>query len=256
MKILEEFAMLLADSTRSKAYLQIMIKEGFVPSLCIVFCESYETLKYNKKVNCINDDKSLFDEDEPIIETLIKNSVKYEIVEDKDINSDAMKNCLIKLPQKYIIYSGYGGAILKPHLFCMNKQFIHIHAGILPYYRGSTTAYYSILKENRIGATAIFMNAGIDEGKIIVKEDFELPHNETDLDYVFEPYVRAQVLIETIQLYIKNGDLFAEEQQDEKAETYFIIHPVLKHIAIMKMEGKKHEENIIYSASGSNRELP
>ena len=138
--------------------------------------------------------------DVPILYSLKKAQIKYMLVNNKDINSDEMKNIIKGLSQKYFIYSGYGGYILKPHLFQLGKKFIHVHAGLLPEYRGSTTAYYSYLKNDCFGATAIFLSEGIDEGKVITKEIFDLPKERVDIDYIYEPYTRAQVLIKAINI--------------------------------------------------------
>ena len=55
-----------------------------------------------------------------------------------------------------IIYSGYGGGIIGKRLLGIDKKFLHVHGGYLPDYPGSTTNYFSILKEDKVGASAIF----------------------------------------------------------------------------------------------------
>ena len=120
-------------------------------------------------------------------------------------------------------------------MFQLGKKFLHVHAGVLPKYRGSTTAYYSLLEKNKIGATAIFLEKEIDAGKIVTSEVFPPPEDRTTIDYYYEPYVRARVLAKALKLYVEAGE-FPETSQAEGAETYYIIHPVLKHIAIMMKE--------------------
>ena len=39
----------------------------------------------------------------------------------------------------------------------IEKKFLHVHGGYLPDYKGSTTNYYSLINENTIGASAIFL---------------------------------------------------------------------------------------------------
>ena len=41
-------------------------------------------------------------------------------------------------------------------ILSLEKYYLHIHGGPLPQYRGSTTKYYSLLKSNTVGASAIF----------------------------------------------------------------------------------------------------
>ena len=228
-------AMLAADTVRSKIYLQIMQKAGLQLEKCIVFGKPLSSgggqfKKTGEKECGIDLSESL--------ETILEDAgIDYEEISEKDINSFSMSECISNIKQKYIIYSGYGGAILKPHLFRLGKKFIHVHAGILPQYRGSTTGYYSILRESAVGATAIFLNEGIDQGEVLYQETFPLPSFSVDIDYVYEPWARAQVLVRTLQQYLDRECKFSPSaQSNDDAETYYIIHPVLKHLALRKTE--------------------
>lgn len=232
--LLDEFAVIASDTARTKAYLQMMCKAGYLPGLCIVYTDEYKQMKKEAdEYNPISED-GYFSLTEPVLYTIKKSEIKHIIIENRDINSDAISNVIREIDQKYVIYSGYGGSILKPHLFGLGKQFIHVHAGILPMYRGSTTAYYSILQENYIGATAIFLNEGIDEGEIITYEKYPRPDKKVNIDTLYEPYIRSKVLLKVIEQYLQYGILESKKQDKNAAQTYYIIHPVLKHIAIMR----------------------
>lgn len=240
--ILKDIAFLASDTIRTKAYMQYMIKADKKPSICVVFSENVKKMRteaenYQSENRFEKEGEAIcFDRNIPLLCTLEGAQIQYIAIETRDINSMEMEECILHLNQKYIIYSGYGGYILKKHLFETGKQFIHIHAGILPKYRGSTTVYYSLLQEGTIGATAIFLNEGIDEGSIITKETFPMPEEEVDFDYIFDPHIRASVLLKVIDLYLENGALESEMQKASLSETYYIIHPVLKHLAILKAE--------------------
>lgn len=232
--VLNDFVLLASDTSRTKAYIQMMVREGIMPSRCIVFTDNYEKMEnglaaFSPRKVC----HDYFDVNEPIMWTLRKAGIEYSVVKDKDINSEAMRSELDYLPQQYLIYSGYGGYILKQPLFEMGKKIIHVHAGLLPQYRGSTTAYYSLLQEKTISATAIFLNERIDEGEILCCETFNVPIGNVDIDYVYEPYLRSRVLIKALMQYSQNGAFIPRQQDNESAQTYYIIHPVLKHLAIM-----------------------
>ncbi|MEY8521434.1 formyltransferase family protein [Lachnospiraceae bacterium 38-10] len=239
--ILEEFVMLASDTARTKAYLQGMIREKKLPAKCIVYSENISKMKNEAdSYKESEEDSKYFDVNIPILFSLDKAAIPYILVENKDINSEQIESVLKGLKQKYLIYSGYGGYILKPHLFRLDKKIIHIHAGILPQYRGSTTVYYSFLQERILGATAILLNEKIDEGEIITKELFEIPADAVNIDYVYEPYIRSEVLLKVIDQYLEWGGMILSQKQDERgAETYFIIHPVLKHLALLKIENNR-----------------
>lgn len=230
--ILDDVACILAMTTRSKAYVCEMIKQQILPSFFLVMAQKEEfTMEKEKE----RDENTYFESAKTMQQLLDKSKVPYEVVETKDINGELMYQKIKELNQNYLIYSGYGGAILKPFLFQMGKKFLHVHAGVLPKYRGSTTAYYSLLEKNKIGATAIFLEKEIDAGKIVTSEVFPPPEDRTTIDYYYEPYVRARVLAKALKLYVEAGE-FPETSQAEGAETYYIIHPVLKHIATMMKE--------------------
>lgn len=235
--ILEEFALLASDTARTKAYLQAMIRENIFPGICVVYSDNISGMKEEaEKYHISREEDKYFDRNIPILFSLNEAGISYLLLENKDINSEQMRDILLGLRQQYLIYSGYGGYILKEHLFHMDKKFIHVHAGILPQYRGSTTVYYSFLQEKEFGATAIFLSEGIDEGEMIAQEVFPVPEELVNIDYVYEPYIRSRVLIKALRQYLEKGELAGIGQTTEGAEIYYIIHPLLKHLAIAGIE--------------------
>lgn len=179
-----------SDTARTKAYLQAMIREDMFPGICIVYSDDIRKMKLeDEQYQGPNINQKYFDIAIPILYSLHSARIPCLLVDNKDINSEQMLDVLKRLKQRYLIYSGYGGYILKSHLFQINKKNIHVHAGILPQYRGSTTVYYSFLQEKVFGATAIFLSEGIDEGEIIAQETFGVPTEPVDIDYIYEPYI-------------------------------------------------------------------
>ena len=243
--ILEKFALLASDTARSKAYLQAMIREQTLPGMCIVYSD--HILKMKEEAENYKEDgqeQQYFDVNMPVLYSIYKSGISYLLVDTKDINSELMADTIQNLEQKYLVYSGYGGYILKPHLFRLGKRFVHVHAGILPQYRGSTTAYFSFLQEKSFGATALFLNEGIDEGEVILQEHYGIPKEKTDIDYIYEPYIRSRTLIKTMEKYLRDDRLEGQKQNSDSAETYFIIHPVLKHLALFGMEQLQKEKRL------------
>lgn len=250
--IMKDVAFLAGAVPRSQAYLQAMVKAGMHPGKCILYGEKNED--FSRVRPSEESESSFYDTSESLVKTLDDNCIPYDIILDRDINSPEMKQYLQKTPQNYMIYSGYGGCILKPHLFGIGKYFLHVHAGLLPHYRGSTTAYYSLLLEGCIGASAIFLSENIDEGDMITVRKFRIPKNPVNIDYVYEPWVRSQVLVDALSQYIDRGCFQRQEQEVKDSEIYYIIHPVLKHIALLKVEKMQEaevEDSHIFTASRS-----
>ena len=81
-----------------------------------------------------------------------------------------------------------------------NKKFLHVHPGLLPKFRGSTTIYYSYLLESKIGCSVIILEGGIDEGSIVYEKEYKILDKEIDFDYLLDPLVRAKTLVEFFKI--------------------------------------------------------
>lgn len=149
-----------------------------------------------------------------------------KIIEKESINS--MEEEIKDIKTDFFIFCGKGGEIVKENILKLNR-FLHIHPGKLPSYRGSTTIYYSLLKESKCFASAFFLDTKIDTGNIIKQMEFDIVN--IDFDYLYDPLIRSFLLIDVL----KNSDLEAYKQTDESKE-YYIIHPVLKKLALLKKE--------------------
>lgn len=160
-------------------------------------------------------------------------SDKVEIIKTDCVNDPQVLSVLRALRPQYIIYSGFGGQIVSNELLKI-APFIHAHAGWLPEYRGSTTIYYSLINERKCSVSVILLNPIIDAGKIIAREHYPRPDAGVDIDYIYDNQIRADLISHTLKNYFRNEIIETDVVQDEaKATTYYVIHPVLKHIALM-----------------------
>ena len=161
-----------------------------------------------------------------------ENNLSYECL-DHGINTVEVEAIIHRRPERIFVYSGTGGVILGERILSCGKRFLHAHAGALPAYRGSTTVYYSILQDDRCHASVIIMEPKIDCGRVVRTESYPKPRNGEIIDYVYDPYIRSDVLVKVLEEYAATGELPQRRQEPADAETYFIIHPVLKHLAIL-----------------------
>lgn len=240
--ILEDICLLAADTSRSKAYLSSLVRYKLIPSLILLLPQnSFKNLpgnteEINKEKIIINDQdwsETLFDTNMNIENFLISHNLNYEKMHNHNINDENNIQKINSLTQKIIIYSGYGGVLLRDGILSTKKKFLHIHGGYLPKYKGSTTNYYSIIEENIFGATSIFLNEIIDSGPIIMRKKFSIPKDLSKADHILDAGARSKVLIETLKRYLEEGE-FKENIYDEDSEIFYIIHPLLKHISILR----------------------
>jgi methionyl-tRNA formyltransferase len=236
----EKFGMVMSDTSRSRAYLQLLIACNFFPSRVLIlspegsnnnllgnFSKSTNNESYKKFENfSFNPEFSVF-------QSLKSYKINFESINAKSVNE---KNVIIKLKdfkEKFLVYSGFGGIILKKEVLSIDKKFIHVHGGFLPNYKGSTCNYYSIIKSNFIGAASIIMNEKIDGGPVLITKKFKTPKNKLLIDHYYDPLIRAIVLLETIKNLLKNK-IIRNSINNKEGDMYYVIHPVLKHISILK----------------------
>ncbi|MGG7174127.1 adenylyl-sulfate kinase [Clostridium neonatale] len=223
--ILNDVIMMATEQPRSRAYLQKMIENDMIPNY-IIYLYDGEKRIYNSTKR----EKAFFNIEKSLYDLIIENKIGFTIIYSKDINSNEVLQEIKKRNEKYVIFSASG--ILKKEILNTNKKFLHIHPGVIPEYRGSTCFYYSMIKENKIGATALFLNDKIDQGDIIKAKEFQIPNN-INIDDIFDPYIRSMLLVEVLKEYVEKTKFVSFSQNVEVGETYYVIHPILKHLAIL-----------------------
>jgi methionyl-tRNA formyltransferase len=177
--------------------------------------------------------ESNFDPSISLVEMLETACIPYEISPSMDINSSHVLSAIVQHPESVLIYSGFGGALLKKEILSSGRRFLHIHGGYLPDYKGSTTNYYSLIERDNMGASAIFLTEDIDSGPVLIRREFPSPEAKIDVDHIYDSAARAKVLVEVLRRYEKSQRWDVELENSDDGQTYFVIHPVLKHIAIL-----------------------
>lgn len=223
-----KMGIILTPDNRSKAYIQKILKNNIVLDEIIFLNNSQKEIKFSEdmiKQSKING----FDISESVLTTLKNAKLNYKEFPFMDINNCELIKYIQEKSVDFLIFSG--GGILKQEILNLKTKFIHFHPGIVPSYKGSTCFYYSIINEGCSGVTAFIMNEGLDTGDIIYQKTFPKP-NYSFTDEIFDPHIRSETLIEVL----KNNIVLEKEvnkQNPDEGNTYYIIHPVLKHIAIL-----------------------
>ena len=219
-----DVAMVAADTTRTKYYIEELIDNKLLPSYILLLLNSDEDLLPGQK-------ESKFGSE--IITLLECSEIEFDIATNSDINSNEVISEIAIRSEQVFIFSGFGGVLLEDKILNTGKRFLHIHGGYLPDYKGSTTNYYSLIDENTIGASAIFLTKEIDCGPILLRKKFAPPKDRTEIDHISDSKARADVLIECLQNYVSSGSWSFELENNRGGEVFYIIHPVLKHLAIL-----------------------
>lgn len=221
------FGIIISSNSRSISYLRALIKNNISISK-IIFLRD----KNNKKVN-----QTIF----KILKN-IKEKKKIKIFDSKNINNSKISDYLNKTELKTFIVSLYSGAsgIIKNKNLLRRKKFIHSHPGKLPNYKGSTTIYYSILKEQKIWCDTFFLNEKIDEGNVILSKKYPLPRNIHHIEKDYDIKIRTDNLIQSIKkLNLKKSmkvRVKAYKNLKKSKLNYYVIHPILRHIVYKKFQ--------------------
>ena len=169
------------------------------------------------------------------IETIFKeNQWNYSIVEERNVNHVEIINKINSIESDFVIFAGYGGQILSKEHFIQDKKYVHCHPGWLPLERGSTTLYYSLLNSRELSVTSFFMTEKIDEGNMILRESYPPPNKFVNIDTWLDNSLRADTLSKSIKLIENNYTGFSRDKNTADEE-YYVIHPLLKHIALLSL---------------------
>ena len=224
---MSKIGIILTPESRSKAYLQKLIQNKISLDEIIFMNDKRKISSYDvKEIN--QSKKNSFDISIDVETTLKNNKLSYKEFDFVDINHPVLIDYIKNSQIDFYIFSG--GGILKNEILNSGVKFIHFHSGIVPLYRGSTTFYYSILNEKKCGVTAYVMDENLDTGEVISQKFFEKPDHEF-VDEVYDSHIRSETLIDVIKNNLIEKNQFTI--QNPEGIRYFIIHPILKHIAML-----------------------
>jgi methionyl-tRNA formyltransferase len=228
---------LCAYSARSSAYLQAIRAANVTIEAIVSYGPQAYTVNSERDLSVVQLN-NIFCPD--LAETLMQTIANFDCptfhVEDTDIGNKVLEVQLKQLDPDIIIYSGYGGQIVPLSILSIAK-ILHIHSGWLPEYRGSTTLYHEIIEHQQCAASAIFLEQDIDTGPILSRKIYPLPPANIDVDYLYDNLIRADLLIETLNKLINND--VSPTAQSKHMPAYYIIHPLLKHLALAHIDNQE-----------------
>lgn len=237
MKRLDGVVLIAGRTARSQAYVQAMANAGLAPEHVVLFGD-YAPRAAAPAPDGPACEVFLPDLAQPIEQTCLAIGSHMHSLPVGDVNAPELADCLDRLAPKLAIYSGYGGQIVGPHLIAKPFPMLHAHPGWLPDFRGSTTVYYTWLDHGGCSVTVFILAAGIDTGAILARKHYAAPPARVNVDYVYDNAIRADLMVEVLSDHRRTGRLEPIAEQDpESHANFYVIHPVLKHLALLRQDG-------------------
>lgn len=121
-----------------------------------------------------------------------------------------------KLNPDLICVVAYGKILPQELLDIPKYGCVNVHGSLLPEYRGAAPIQWAVLNgDKKTGVTTMFMNAGMDTGDMILKEEVEIGDDETTGELWDRlKMIGANLLIKTVK-EIENGTATRTKQPEE-----------------------------------------
>jgi methionyl-tRNA formyltransferase len=234
-QLLKGIGVIAAPTFRSRAYLQMLAARGMQPEIVLHLPAEEDVWDGPAMLELqITPHSEVFEfhPGETARKTVEAQGWSSIDLTSVDVNSNSGVVAISGLSTKVLIYSGMPKALLREPLLKTGIRFLHIHGGYVPAYRGATGFYFGLLERGKLGVSAIWLDEGIDTGPIIAR-DWYRPIFGVDIDLIMDPVVRADLLVNLLSHYLAHKQ-FPSTEQSGASENFFVIHPVLKHLALRR----------------------
>lgn len=230
-------------SVRADLYLKVLSSLKIRLSTIVVLNNEFKQPEITKSV--FESDKRYIEEGYSLKSYLSEFDSEVVYTNSNSINDDKAVDSINISKENTWLYTG--GGILKKELFNHGNRYLHIHPGELPLYRGSTCFYYSLLDSVSLSASAFYLSPALDEGQPVKICHFSVTLDTTTatshfLDYVVDPWMRAM----TLKAFLEEGSEDIQIGGSEQAikRHYYVMHPVLRALAIRKTLNASPEREI------------
>ncbi len=137
-------------------------------------------------------------------------------------NNDTCRD-LLEADKPDVLVLG-GTRIIKPNILEIPRQStVNAHPGLLPWLRGSASVGWALYKDMAQGATAHFVNPGIDLGDIIVSRELPVYRHDTYESINFRIATLAGELMAEAVTSLQNGNAPRTPQDPDVGETFKVI---------------------------------
>ncbi|WP_273763244.1 formyltransferase family protein [Aeromonas hydrophila] len=233
----QRLVLLCGHTVRSSVYVQTLAQAGIVPDAILIYGKRKSDIQSTRKLQNVTVPGLVgVDPCLDLVDCLEELGWTYQECLSESLSDIDLLASLAAQTPDLVVYSGYGGQLVPKQLLqCV--PFLHIHSGWLPDYRGSTTLYYQIIEQGVCAASALLLDEFIDTGPILARKQYPLPPPSVDVDYLYDNMIRADLLVIVLTQW-QAGLPWSLISHQTDSPPYFIIHPLLKHMALLAIDKK------------------
>jgi methionyl-tRNA formyltransferase len=138
-------------------------------------------------------------------------------------HNDAACANLLKSRAPAVVVLG-GTRIIKPHVLEIpTRATVNCHPGLLPWLRGSASVGWALYKDLPQGATAHFVDPGIDTGDIIIRRELPVSRRDTYESLCSRVAILAAELMAETLASLATGEAPRMPQERHVGETHKVI---------------------------------
>ena len=156
----------------------------------------------------------------PVKETALEHGI--EVLQPVRIRSDEeVKRRLAEIAPDVIVVIAFGQIIPQDILDIPPLGCVNIHASLLPKYRGAAPIQWAIINgETVTGVTTMQMNAGLDTGDMLLKEEVAIDPKDTGGTLTDKlGKAGASIILKTLE-GLEAGTIVPQKQDDAQAGMY------------------------------------
>jgi methionyl-tRNA formyltransferase len=208
--------LVLEEHPYGREMLRILLEKGFAPSMIIQEVSEVGDVEREKFLT------RMAGQPLPPRLTQLLVGKKVPVYCVANHNDDTCKELLAAEKPDILVLGGT--RIIKPKILeTARRATVNAHPGMLPWLRGSASVGWALYKDLPEGATAHFIDPGIDTGDIIVTRQLPVYHHDTYESLNARIAILAGELMAESLTFLANGDAPRAPQDRNVGETYKVI---------------------------------
>jgi methionyl-tRNA formyltransferase len=208
--------LVLEEHPYGREMLRILLEKGLVPSMIIQEVSAVGDVEREKFLT------RMAGQPLPLRLTQLITGKKIPVYCVANHNDDTCKE-LLETDKPDVLVLG-GTRIIKPKILEVPRRAtVNAHPGLLPMLRGSASVGWALYKDLPQGATAHFIDPGIDTGDIIVKRQLPVYRNETYESINYRIALLSGELMAEALTFLSNGEAPREPQDRNIGGTFKVV---------------------------------